>query len=729
MTVGSVLTLITLLGWTQSINAVQRIVLGPTNTTVRLNELAVLKCRVEQQKGAVQWTRNGFGLGTSRGMEHYARYTMTGRASDGEYNLEIQNATIEDDGAYECQLLWGDQDNPSEVSSVAYLSVVATPEGPVLEGENRETVKANEDTMVRMKCVVKNGRPAAKIAWVVAMDKKAERITAFLNNASELLRPEHVRVQKAYTVHSSDNEQLGSDGFYTTISEIDFAPTKDDDNRYIVCLASHPTFNGKLRTASAALSVRYKPKVRVQLDEEASNLREGGRAVFKCLVDAKPNRDLTVNWQGYGDRLKAIDSQTAVVSDLKMEDHMAPIACVAKNSVGSTRAAINLTVHFRPRIMSTSQIRVVERGEAVTFHCEAVGNPKPEISWRKVGSDATEHAMNKGNSLTLDSVHSWHVGEYECEASIKGFPTSKLSHYLHLKGPPVVKVVEPVYGKTTIWLKCEVRSKPSPNKVVWQFNGKDINYNIEEGRINLEEVQRDYGFESKLTIHHVKPRDYGHYNCTAWNELGHDSSVINIVEQTLEIRIKKTLRYAMSQVPWYAWMAAMLLLFFLALYCCLRTCCCCRRKKNCCPRGSEAIKPAKFSDCSDVTVRCEPLDADAQQYFTDMFSASPQFDSGSELIHHKDYISLPQNNPDLDYLPPPVYGSYYHAGAFNGPADYTANDRSHYDTNFSTYNPVSVRHLNVAPLETLPEVLTPDNDNGAFLNDGERAVSRVSTHV
>jgi hypothetical protein len=49
---------------------------------------------------------------------------MTGSISDGEYNLEIQNVSVEDDGVYECQLQWGNKENPGQVSNPARLSVI-----------------------------------------------------------------------------------------------------------------------------------------------------------------------------------------------------------------------------------------------------------------------------------------------------------------------------------------------------------------------------------------------------------------------------------------------------------------------------------------------------------------------------------------------------------------------------------------------------------------------------
>jgi hypothetical protein len=84
--------------------------------------------------------------------------------------------------------------------------------------------------------------------------------------------------------------------------------------------------------------------------------------------------------------------------------------------------------------MSTSQTRIVHAGESATFHCEAIGNPTPRISWYRVGASSRDELLAKGNVLTLDSVNTHHVGQYECIAHSKGFPPSRLSHSLHLKG-------------------------------------------------------------------------------------------------------------------------------------------------------------------------------------------------------------------------------------------------------------------------------------------------------
>lgn len=74
-----------LLTWTAVAAAqTQRIAEGPVDTKVKTGETAILKCRVEAQKGAVQWVKGGFGLGYNRELPAAPRYTMEGSSALGE---------------------------------------------------------------------------------------------------------------------------------------------------------------------------------------------------------------------------------------------------------------------------------------------------------------------------------------------------------------------------------------------------------------------------------------------------------------------------------------------------------------------------------------------------------------------------------------------------------------------------------------------------------------------
>lgn len=81
--------------------------------------------------------------------------------------------------------------------------------------------------------------------------------------------------------------------------------------------------------------------------------------------------------------------------------------------------------------MSAAQIKDVQRSGSVNFHCEALGNPEPEIQWVK---KETDEVMSRGKFMTIDSVQPWHVGQYECIASVDGFSPARITNFLHLKG-------------------------------------------------------------------------------------------------------------------------------------------------------------------------------------------------------------------------------------------------------------------------------------------------------
>lgn len=105
----------------------QTIVIGPVDTKARLGSTATLTCRVDQQKGAVQWVKGGLGLGDDRQLPEFPRYTMTGSSSDGEFNLQIDNVQMSDDDEYQCQVAAALINNityRTQKSSIAKLSVL-----------------------------------------------------------------------------------------------------------------------------------------------------------------------------------------------------------------------------------------------------------------------------------------------------------------------------------------------------------------------------------------------------------------------------------------------------------------------------------------------------------------------------------------------------------------------------------------------------------------------------
>ena len=56
----------------------------PDNQTATIGDTVTLACSVINKVGVLQWTRDGFGLGTDRNLNGYERYRMVGSEEEGE---------------------------------------------------------------------------------------------------------------------------------------------------------------------------------------------------------------------------------------------------------------------------------------------------------------------------------------------------------------------------------------------------------------------------------------------------------------------------------------------------------------------------------------------------------------------------------------------------------------------------------------------------------------------
>lgn len=64
----------------------------------------LLQCVVGNQRGPVQWAKDGFVLGYDRNIPGYTRYSMIGDATLGVHNLRIVDAKSDDNGEFQCQV-------------------------------------------------------------------------------------------------------------------------------------------------------------------------------------------------------------------------------------------------------------------------------------------------------------------------------------------------------------------------------------------------------------------------------------------------------------------------------------------------------------------------------------------------------------------------------------------------------------------------------------------------
>ncbi|KAL6723547.1 hypothetical protein Aduo_018537 [Ancylostoma duodenale] len=694
----------------------QTIVEGPQESFVFLGQTVVLRCKVSNQKGAVQWMKNGFGLGVDRQLKFFPRYSMIGSASRGEYNLQITNTTVGDDDVYACQINEAASE-PSVISNPAKLTVLIRPTPPKLQ-KTSHFMNAVAGEAVTQSCLSRKGKPPPRLGWALSNDAEGRNISTWLGETrvkfSHLFKTSGVTQE---SLQADVEEEIQKDGYgYIVSSNISFVPRPDDDLKYILCLSQHDTFPGKSESDSLKLILQYAPRVNLTLASQ-QQLREGGSALLACNVDAKPLDNIRISWYKNGNQLLPHTTDTFFLETLKMEDHRTEYTCQASNSIGTSHASLRIDVSFGPRIMSTPQEKEVNEGESVSFRCDAVGNPTPTVLWTRAGDD---QIVAKGDTITISNARNWQQGEYICTAIVDGFKHASVSHFLHIRGPPLITVPAELSANLgeSIEMSCHISGRPKPLEVHWKRNGEELDY--ASGKMQVHQIPRSYGVESRLIIRDLREIDMGVYNCTANNGIGYDARAV-----TLKARGVTDVFASLGTTALVALSAGLLALFVLI-------CCCliCRRHKL-------PEKGARFlDDPSDVTVKCEVLDG---SFFPEMYSCGGE---SANIVTSKDYISVPQNNPDLDYIQTTTFfNSLYPKCANSSTTEYNLmNGRfeqsyGSFASGVSTPGGLSDMYgVNVEKtqgLETLPEIDTPKTSNYNFLPSPEksRPPSRTSTHV
>ena len=140
---------------------IQMFLKEPENISVKEGDNVTLLCSVENRAGVVQWTKDDFGLGTSRDLQAYNRYRMMGK-NEGTWNLEIVNVTLDDEAIYQCQVGATIDVQPIR-SKYAKLTVITAPLPPVLSIASAKVLSKGE--FFNASCISIGGKPAPRIKW------------------------------------------------------------------------------------------------------------------------------------------------------------------------------------------------------------------------------------------------------------------------------------------------------------------------------------------------------------------------------------------------------------------------------------------------------------------------------------------------------------------------------------------------------------------------------------
>ncbi|XP_069974958.1 nephrin-like isoform X2 [Penaeus vannamei] len=328
---------------------------------------AVLRCEVDNQQGKAQWTKNGFALGFNRSIPGFSRFSMTGPEADGVHNLKIRNVTLEDDGAYQCQVT--PKGDALPIRHAAMLTVLIPPSSIEIVGRRKnERITERAGNSITLECLVKDSKPVSQIQW-------------FRDGADISLE----------STTTAESESETNSHLKSLRSSITVTLSHTDNGKRYGCRAVHPALarTGTSMETEVTLDVQYEPGFpEITGYTEGEIVRAGDKKTLTCR--ARGGNPLPeVFWYKNGQQVDKnyIKHQSYVVNEYEFEvdasDNMAKYECHVMNVMTSQpkKAEMHLRVNFaasKVTITGPSQAKV---GDVITITCVAENsNPPSDVN-------------------------------------------------------------------------------------------------------------------------------------------------------------------------------------------------------------------------------------------------------------------------------------------------------------------------------------------------------------
>ncbi|XP_042343288.1 immunoglobulin superfamily member 10 [Plectropomus leopardus] len=191
----------------------------------------------------------------------------------------------------------------------------------------------------------------------------------------------------------------------------------------------------------------------------------------------------------------------------------------------------------KPKIVggNAASFTVLSNSDAF-LPCEAVGSPKPTITWKRLSSTTGNTITVNGRmgksevlsngTLLIQSANIKDRGQYLCLAE-NDHGSDKLLVTLSVVAYPS-RILEPKlreiksHAGNTVEIECKAEGRPTP-MISWilanrtQVRGQ----NTEKGRVSVSS-------DGTLTIEQVSVYDRGHYKCIASNPAGADTATVRL---------------------------------------------------------------------------------------------------------------------------------------------------------------------------------------------------------
>lgn len=493
----------------------------PQNTSVREGHTAILRCKVGNQQGRAQWTKDGFALGFDRSIAAFPRYAVTGSDQLGEHHMRIENATLDDDAEYQCQV--GPKGSQKPIRANALLNVLIPPTSvEIKDYAAGARIQTRENEEMVLQCIVRNAKPAAEIVW-------------FKRN-----------MEIKWATEESQTSESETPRRFDTTSRITVRAQADDNDADYSCEARHPALIAPKRT-SVTFNVLYPPGPPEILGYTEGETVRMGQEVNLVCVSRGGNPLAQIVWFKNDVRVdfsfvtSGRESRNTYNFKADASDNNARFRCEASNQLSPApmKAEIVLTVHFPPSHV-TVKVRSgkLRPNGTANVSCEsASSNPASRLVWLRDGVvlAATTNSTTPGpyggivskSTLRLNVDADMNGAVLTCQASndIAGQSIHE-ALTLEVLYKPTFKtnglVVDVVEGEPAS-INLTASANPDAVTYVWSRDGQPIPA-AATAKVG-ERITYD-GAVLDLTV--VRRSDEGPFVCNATNSEGRGTTTVHL---------------------------------------------------------------------------------------------------------------------------------------------------------------------------------------------------------
>ncbi|XP_040348087.1 contactin-3 isoform X3 [Herpailurus yagouaroundi] len=305
-------------------------------------------------------------------------------------------------------------------------------------------------------------------------------------------------------------------------------PNRNWDTGSYQCFATNSL--GTIVSREAKLQFAYLENFKTKMRSTVS-VREGQGVVLLCGPPPHSG-ELSYAWifNEYPsfveeDSRRFVSQETGHLYIAKVEpSDVGNYTCVVTSTVTNTRVLGSPTPlvlrsdgvmgEYEPKIeVQFPETLPVAKGATVKLECFALGNPVPQINWRR--SDglpfSSKIKLRKFNGvLEIPNFQQEDTGSYECVAENsrgRNVARGRLTYYAKPHWVQLIRDVELAVEDNLFW-ECRASGKPKPS-YRWLKNGEAL---VLEERIQIE--------NGALTISNLNVTDSGMFQCIAENKHG-----------------------------------------------------------------------------------------------------------------------------------------------------------------------------------------------------------------